>query len=662
MVLRILCASILLLSLTSAASLVRDYATPSTMPYREAGLSTRQAAEHLLSRFTWGARPEDIDRVERMGLDAWFESQLNAKDNEADVENRLSSLKTLHMNMEEIARLYPPPGKVIVELMREGILKNIPATGDTASKETRRAVLKYAYENGYHPQKELLAELFAQKLIRARYSEQQVADVMSDFWFNHFCVSAVKTPARNAIMCYERDAIRPNALGNFSQLVLATAQHPAMLQYLDNAQSTAPEGTPTLLSTYLDSLKDMPGLRGWIARRKIAASEKRTKEYKEQALAGLPEEFKPRRGINENYARELLELHTMGVDGGYTQHDVTDCARILSGWSMMPYGLGKNRERVFEMIEKTKAAGTVVQGDFLFRADGHDVTPKTFLGHEFPAGHGMDEGLRLMKVVCEHPSTAHHIAEKLCRRFVCDTPSTALVDRTAKVFKDNHGDIKSMLRAIVQSPEFWSADVRRAKIKSPFHLLISAARAMNADLGVSKPLYDWLGRMGQALYAAPAPTGFDDRATRWVNAASLVARMNFGIDASLNKIKAFSVQPQRWESSVEDGSTTEAARRLFLMLMPERDPAPTLRLLQNQLRASDEGRTHDSMHSPTQSSTDFMNDDELISDTDFDQVMGSKTSSSVNNHGSVVTSHANSQNLTARLVGILIGSPEFQRY
>ncbi len=641
------------------------------MPYLQAGLSRRQAAAHLLSRWTWGVRPEDIDAVERVGLEQWFETQLRAAENDELLRDKLKNYKTLKLTNAEIAAVYPPPGKVLLELMRDGKFKNIEAIQDTNNKTARREALKYAYEQGYRPQKELLGEMVAAKLLRAVYSNNQLQDVVADFWMNHFSVSMLKTPARAYIPTYERDVMRPSALGNFHDLLIGSAQHPAMLIYLDNAQSTAPVGCPTLASIALDSIKNIGGIKGWFARRKIAAMESKAEKFKQEASKGIPDEFLPRRGINENYARELLELHTMGVDGGYSQHDVSDLARVLSGWTMMPLGYAKNSERLLEMIEKSKQLGTVVQGDFLFRADAHDATAKSVLGTKFASGGGIDEGQKILRILSEHASTARHIARKLCIRFVSDQPSEKLVQQVAQVFIEKKGDIKEMLRCIVYSPEFWSSNVVRSKIKTPFELAVSALRTTHAELRPTKDLYDWVTRLGQQLYAAPAPTGFADQASAWVNSGALLNRMNFGVAFAHNELKGVVCPLQLTSQENEAESMSSALSKTFAHLLPERDVQQCIALLSADLQDPEFSSKVRSRSQNRKDAPDLMLDATVLSDEDYDGIVGmdsdgalepkpgpGQSNSARNKSQSIMSA---SEERERKIIALVLGSPEFQR-
>ena len=306
--------------------------------------------------------------------------------------------------------------------------------------------------------REVVEDLVSQRIIRAAQSERQLNEVMVDFWFNHFNVFVGKGIDRFMLTSYERDTIRPHVWGRFADLLMATAKSPAMLFYLDNARSHAG-------------------------------------------------------GLNENYAREIMELHTLGVDGGYTQQDVTELARVFTGWTI---------------DQRT--------GSFIFRPRLHDMGSKTVLGVRLPAGGGMEEGERMIRVLAHHPATAHHIALQLCQRLVSDDPPKALVDRVAKRFLDTDGDLRQSVKAVIDSREFWDPKDYRAKLKSPFQYVISAVRAVNATVDNPLPLARALQQIGEPLYGAQPPTGYSDKADVWSNAGALMNRLNFAVALANNQV------------------------------------------------------------------------------------------------------------------------------
>ncbi len=534
------------------------------IPWKEAGLSERQAAAHLLNRFTFGIRPGDIDSVVAMGIDRWFAAQLREHEPDILLQTKLADYHTLSLTNEQIASLYPPPGQILVLARREGVIPAAPppsmedtnAVSEGGLKRYRDELKKFAGERGFQPFKDLFGELESQKLIRAVYGKDQLVEVLSDFWFNHFNVSASNNQARPFILTYERDAIRPFVLGRFRDMLEATAKHPAMLYYLDNARSTAQEGVPTTVSFA-------------------------TARYRGVHFSGGMQASRASRGINENYARELMELHTMGVDGGYTQHDVIEVARALTGWTVYPMGPLSDtmRAQIDKRLEKGRQVGFMRQGDFLFRAGVHDAGPKSILGVSFPAGGGEEEGERVLDLLVKQPSTAVHLSRELASRFVNDHPSDTLVAHLAEVFRTTDGNLSAMMCAIVESREFWSEARMPSKIKSPFELAVSALRALNADVQQTEGVTRWVAQMGEPLYAYQAPTGYPDRAKNWINTGSLLKRMNFGLAVADQRVRGIAYAPDRLLGMQEPESREAALVQYCTLLLPERDTDGTIRLL-----------------------------------------------------------------------------------
>jgi uncharacterized protein (DUF1800 family) len=334
------------------------------------------------------------------------------------------------------------------------------------------------------------------KVLRAVMSERQLSEVMDDFWFNHFNVYIQKGQVREFITEYEHDVIRPRVLGNFRDLLGAVAHSSAMLFYLDNFQSATPNQSAKVAMT--------PDLQRRLQDPRLSpAQRQQLLQRMQQAGKQAP------RGLNENYARELMELHTLGVDGGYTQQDVQQVARALTGWT----------------IDQPRTGGA-----FIFRPAMHDFGEKTILGVHFPAGHGEDEGEKVLDLLAMHPQTAHHIAYQLSQRFVADEPPASLVDRAAKTFLSTKGDIREVVRTIITSPEFFSVDAYRAKVKTPLEFVVSAVRASGAVVQNAQPIIQQLRQqLGMPIYGCQPPTGYSMTADAWVNTGALLSRMNFAL-------------------------------------------------------------------------------------------------------------------------------------
>jgi uncharacterized protein (DUF1800 family) len=429
---------------------------------------------HFLNRLGFGPAPGDLERVRRMGLAAYIDQQLQPERlPDAALRDRLAAFPTLGMTTRELARRYYVPA-----LMERQRRQRDGTTGSAANPPEM--------SNMQREEVRAFAELSQQKILRAVHSERQLEEVMVDFWFNHFNVFGGKGPTRLYLAEYERDVIRPHALGRFRDLLGATARSPAMLFYLDNWQSATPEPVGG------------PVRAGGAARRGRTPVPQRPAQSR-------------RRDINENYARELMELHTLGVDGGYTQKDVQEVARAFTGWTIVQPRAG---------------------GGFRFEPRMHDRSEKVVLGRRIQPGGGMDDGEQVLDVLARHPSTARFIAAKLARRFVADEPPAAVVARAAARFTATDGDIREVVRTIVTSPEFFATAAYRAKVKTPLEFVASAIRAAGVNLRNAMPAVQALRELGMPPYMCEPPTGYADEAKAWVNTGALLNRMNFAVALS----------------------------------------------------------------------------------------------------------------------------------
>jgi uncharacterized protein (DUF1800 family) len=474
---------------------------------------------HVLNRIGFGPGPGDLERVRRMGLEKYIEQQLHPErlPDEA-VASRIRTLTTLTKSTEELSQDYFMPARRAQQQARNASGTKPEANAETTRREMRTPEQAQAMQG----QRQVFTDLAQQKILRAAYSERQLNEVMVDFWFNHFNVFAGKGQTRVYLTEYERDTIRPHLFGKFRDLLGAVAESPAMLFYLDNWQSAAPEGASTEMPLRnprgVNPGTRQPGSRnpaaGQPGIRNPAARQPRT-------IADLPPRANQRaRGLNENYARELMELHTLGVDGGYTQKDVQEVARALTGWTIANPRQG---------------------GSFRYEPRMHDDGEKIVLGHRIKAGGGKKDGEQVLDLLAKHPSTARFIATKLARRFVADVPPPALVDRAAARFRETDGDIREVVRTIITSPEFFAADANRAKVKSPFEFVVSAVRATGADVVNAMPLVQAVDQLGMPLYRCQPPTGYADRADAWVNTGALLNRMNFAV--SLTSARGRGIRP-----------------------------------------------------------------------------------------------------------------------
>ena len=513
-------------------------------------LAGDQKILQALNRLTYGPRPGDVREVQSMGLKKWIERQLHPDDTPENpvLIEKLKTLDTLEMSGSELVRNYPTPaivrqmvngqlpfptdpdrklmltklmekyeqrqakggdaatapnmanGKGLSEVlsaqqvrsMRQGTAQQRLAAFQAIPKEKQDEAIgampqglrqglfavaapelrrRFALANG--PQQMVARDLTEGKLLRAVYSNRQLEEVLTDFWFNHFNIYLDKGADRYLVTEYERDVIRPHVLGKFKDLLEATAKSPAMLFYLDNWQSVGP---------------DAPQARG---------------------KKGGP------RGLNENYGRELLELHTLGVDGGYTQADVTEAARCFTGWTIVQPQRG---------------------GAFVFNQRVHDDGEKTVLGVKIAKGGGISDGEKVLDMVAHHAATARFIAKKLAMRFVADDPPASLVERMAETFRRTDGDLRAVMKTMLESKEFFSQGAYLGKLKSPLEVVASAVRAVTGEVDYAFPLANQVAQLGEPLYRKQEPTGYSNSSKEWLNSGGLLARMNFALQLADNKI------------------------------------------------------------------------------------------------------------------------------
>jgi uncharacterized protein (DUF1800 family) len=453
-----------------------------------------------------------IDRVEEKK-----EQKQNAQETAAtgnsqpgDLTQRQIERREAHSAVDELI-LLPPPRRMsrILSLPvgeQHDLLQGVPypkRQGLLAGLTPEQAETVVALN---HPQAVIDGEVQSAKLLRAVYSERQLEEVLTDFWFNHFNVYIGKGGDRYLVTGYERDVIRPHVLGKFKDLLIATAQSPAMLFYLDNWQSEGPNSDAALGRPARANAPMRPG--PW-ARFPGGAYQQRTPQASPQS-----NQPKRRSGLNENYARELMELHTLGVNGGYTQHDVTEVARVFTGWT----------------LDQPQQSG-----GFIFRPRLHEPGDKSVLGHRIKEG-GEGEGLQVLKLLAGQPATARFISTELAQRFVSDNPPQALIDAMSKTFLKSDGDIREVLVTMFRSPEFWAPEAYRARVKTPFEFVASSLRATQAQIVDPQPLLLTLNKMGQQMYGCQPPPGYSTKSEVWVNSAALLDRMNFGLALATNKI------------------------------------------------------------------------------------------------------------------------------
>jgi uncharacterized protein (DUF1800 family) len=536
-----------------AAGLTGTAAPVSRLSLPPSPLTEDERVLHVLNRLGYGPRPGDVGRVRTMGVAAYLEQQLDpGRLPSASVTGALAEFDVLAASPAQLVRDYPQPSAEVRQRVAQG--------------DMTRGELRQLLPPGRRPAV-ITSQLQAAAVTRAVVSEAQLEEVMAAFWFNHFNVYSQKGAVRWMVPAYERDAIRPHVLGTFRDLVLATARHPAMLFYLDNWMSTR---------------ADLGARRG-----------------RTGAAPAAPRPAGRQAGLNENYARELMELHTLGVDGGYTQQDVTEVARCFTGWT----------------IDRPRQGGP-----FLFRAMAHDPGSKRVLGQTIPANGGERDGERVIDILVRHPSTARFISTKLARHFVMDDPPAALVERMAATFRTTGGDIRAVMTTLLTSPEFWSREAYRAKIKTPFEVVVSAVRALDGRLerGGGAELAREVGRLGQPLYEAQPPTGYPDRAESWVNTGALLGRMNFAMALAHNRFRGAPVDLDAVVGTADRAQPAQVLDRLLGTVLHGAATPQTRAVLTAQLESPEITRT--------------TGDDRVASDTDVE-----------------------------KLAALVLGSPEFQR-
>ncbi len=573
-------------------------------------LSADEAILHALNRLAYGPRPGDVERVRQMGLAKWIDQQLNPNSiDDKALEARLENYPTLKMTSAKLIEDYPQPKaaekeaakRAQAQLEQEQQRKSDAAAAIVAKdmqapptpKETSAAdvnqpsaaasddgsdanapspmkqdpamenpgakgvgkrdllggdpnnVPRAIAEDSKRPQR-VVAELAMAKMTRAIYSDRQLQQVMDDFWFNHFNVFAGKGEDRYYLTSYERDVIQPHTLGKFKDLLTASAKSPAMLFYLDNFLSADPRAAQRQAAER--AMRQQARYGGYGRRFPPPVPQGQQKKANE-------------RGLNENYGRELMELHTLGVDGGYTQKDVTEVARCFTGWT----------------IEKPRQ-----HPEFKFDDRLHDPDPKYVLGKKIHAG-GMKDGEEVIGLLVHDASTARFVSTKLARRFVSDNPPKTLVDRMANTFAESDGDIKAVMHTMIYSPEFWSREAYRAKIKTPFELVVSAARALGTDVDMPQPLVGWVGRIGEPIYQCQPPTGYADKAEAWVNTGALLNRLNFSLALAGNKMRGSRTDVSALLGVETSGDAKAALERAVQVFLGGQAGPTTVETLEKQL-------------------------------------------------------------------------------
>jgi len=543
-----------------------------------APLTEQQRIEQVLNRLGYGPRPGDVERIQKIGLDNYLREQLNPERiDDSAVEKKLAEFNALTMPCEELIQQLHEEQRAAAERKKaraevEKMKQDATTSPASDQKPNGAGTLRAMMAEGAldeHVSRFAVGQLQNAKIIRAAESNRQFYEVLCDFWSNHFNIDVRKGPCRVLKVVDERDVIRPHVLGKFRDLLEASARSPAMLFYLDNAQNSAP--------------------------RQLGPIEERTRErIRAQVPGAVPDAGTPGKprvvgGINENYAREIMELHTLGVDGGYTQKDVQEVARCFTGWGI-----------------------DLRTGKFQFHPRRHDDGEKTVLGHRIPAGGGINDGEMVLDILARHPSTAKFIATELCRRFVADDPPPALVDRVASVFRQTDGDLRKVYEAIIYSPEFFSSTAYRSKIKSPFEFAVSAVRAVSGEITTAGPVPlnvrcaletgATFGRggdrvanarrkslnlsileLGQPLYAYQAPTGYPEDSRKWVNTGALIGRMNFALALTERGLVDVQLDSKQLLRGVDIDNRDLVLNRLNHVLLGDQLTPATRATLQRQI-------------------------------------------------------------------------------
>jgi len=474
-------------------------------------LTEDQAVTHALNRLGYGPRPGDIENIKRMGLEKWIDQQLDPDSiDDSALNARLERYPTLKMSSKELLENFPAPAQAakqegmtkeeVEQQVREKRRDAMGAVLETGDDNIDKAQLQLAMMQG--PGR-IIAELSMGKLDRAIYSQRQLEAVMEDFWFNHFNIFANKGDDRWLVTSYVRDAIRPHVMGHFDDLLLATAKSPAMLFFLDNWQSVDPDA----FRQFQQDQAARARFRGIFGGGSGSPRPRQFPFPAPNSPAARQNQQNQERGLNENYGREVMELHTIGVDAGYTQEDVIEMAKTLTGWT----------------IREPRR-----DPEYMFRPEFHAAGKKVVMGRTFDYG-GEKDGEEALRMLANDSRAARFLSTELARHFVSDEPPQPLIDRMSQSYEDTHGDIRSVLRTMIYSPEFWSRDAYRSKVKTPFELVASTARALDADVAVTLPLVQWVGRMGEPLFLCEPPTGYSDKSETWVNSGALLNRLNFAM-------------------------------------------------------------------------------------------------------------------------------------
>ncbi len=470
----------------------------------QAPMTSLDSARHVLNRLSYGALPGEVEAVAREGVLKWINQQLGFTEiGDPALKEIESGLDILHTTPVQLQAM---------QQRQQAQVQRAQAIVDSTARMQALDLLRQNQQDGRQDLRFLFGELASVTVVRAVQSDRQLPEILADFWTNHFNVFIGKNQDRPFFPEYLEATLRAHALGRFDELLIATAKSPAMLLYLDNAQSVAANSDLRLLAMeQMQADRNRPGVVLIPRSRRPAFNLPQRRAVDSAQMARLRQNAP--RGLNENYARELMELPTLGVDGGYTQQDVINVARILTGW-------GVDRR----------------DGSFAFRAAAHDQGAKVVLGEKFPANHGEDEGMRLLRLLASSPATMHHVSAQLCARFVADAAPDGCIDDAVRAWKRSKGDIREVVRAIVLSPDFWAPRNVQSKVKTPLEFVVSAVRALGGTPDPTPRTAQRIAQLGEPLFQKQTPNGYGESEEDWVNSGALLARMNFAVQLASGRL------------------------------------------------------------------------------------------------------------------------------
>ena len=598
-------------------------------------LPADQQIIHALSRLTFGAKPGDALKVRAIGLDNWIDQQLHPdKIDDSAIEQFVANYSVLHQDQNALLQQYAQQQRERQQVRKER------ADSTRVMSAADSMAMRQQLQQQFNLTRQVVTQLQSSRVARAVASDRQLQEVMTDFWENHFNIYAQKGgPEPYYLTDFDENVIRPHALGKFRDLLEAVSKSPAMLFYLDNARSMADSTRPTLAARNGGGIRVMPfGRRGLGAMGAMRAAQQMQRQQQQQ-------QQRQRQGLNENYGRELLELHTLGVDGGYTQQDVINVARAFTGWTIQPPAQG---------------------GGFIFRPQVHDAGDKIVLGHKLAAGRGMEDAEDVLDILAKSPATAHFISFKLARHFVSDSPSKALVDHAAQVYLKTDGDIREVLRAIITSPEFFSQQAFHSKVKTPFEVVVSAMRSLNAAPDSTPRSAQVIAFLGQPIFGHQAPNGWPETGDAWMNTGAILNRINFGMAAAAGRLPGVDIRALPALDTLRSASRdkqVDAVVTTILNGMVSPDTRAVLLSGEHPMLANGAGTN--SMQDMTAAAPDAgaMSDQQMN-----DGANGARVRPNQNGGGKRVAlqgrGFANVPQLTglAQIVGLALGSPEFQRH